>query len=76
MSITQLTKSDSGRYRCSLSGSSSSSFRDFEVTVTDGEFLLTLIKCCQSGAVQLFLISCHISAVPVVDVHVEHEQSF
>ncbi|XP_024653977.2 uncharacterized protein LOC105941289 isoform X2 [Maylandia zebra] len=35
VSITQLTKSDSGRYRCYLSGSSSSSFRDFEVTVTD-----------------------------------------
>ncbi|XP_039878831.1 uncharacterized protein LOC120728132 isoform X1 [Simochromis diagramma] len=31
VSITQLTKSDSGRYRCYLSGS----FRDFEVTVTD-----------------------------------------
>ncbi|XP_063319723.1 uncharacterized protein LOC134618304 [Pelmatolapia mariae] len=35
VSITQLTKSDSGRYRCYLSGSSSSSFREFEVTVTD-----------------------------------------
>ncbi|XP_026010771.1 uncharacterized protein LOC113013808 isoform X3 [Astatotilapia calliptera] len=35
VSITQLTKSDSGQYRCYLSGSSSSSFRDFEVTVTD-----------------------------------------
>ncbi|XP_039878843.1 polymeric immunoglobulin receptor-like isoform X2 [Simochromis diagramma] len=35
VSITQLTKSDSGRYRCLLSGSSSSSSRDFEVTVTD-----------------------------------------
>ncbi|CAI5648859.1 unnamed protein product [Oreochromis niloticus] len=31
VSITQLTKSDSGRDRCYLSGS----FRDFEVTVTD-----------------------------------------
>ncbi|CAI5648840.1 unnamed protein product [Oreochromis niloticus] len=35
VSITQLTKSDSGRYRCYLSGSSSSSSREFEVTVTD-----------------------------------------
>ncbi|KAL3975107.1 hypothetical protein ACER0C_023733 [Sarotherodon galilaeus] len=35
VSITQLTKSDSGRYRCLLSGSSSSSFIEFEVTVTD-----------------------------------------
>ncbi|XP_039460486.1 polymeric immunoglobulin receptor-like isoform X5 [Oreochromis aureus] len=35
VSITQLTKSDSGRYRCLLSGSSSSSSREFEVTVTD-----------------------------------------
>ncbi|XP_039878840.1 polymeric immunoglobulin receptor-like isoform X4 [Simochromis diagramma] len=31
VSITQLTESDSGRYRCYLSGSS----REFEVTVTD-----------------------------------------
>ncbi|CAI5648850.1 unnamed protein product [Oreochromis niloticus] len=35
VSITQLTKSDSGRYRCYLIGSSSSSSREFEVTVTD-----------------------------------------
>ncbi|XP_039460491.1 polymeric immunoglobulin receptor-like isoform X10 [Oreochromis aureus] len=35
VSITQLTKSDSGPYRCLLSGSSSSSSREFEVTVTD-----------------------------------------
>ncbi|XP_019204993.1 uncharacterized protein LOC109196136 [Oreochromis niloticus] len=35
VSITQLTKSDSGRYRCLLIGSSSSSSREFEVTVTD-----------------------------------------
>ncbi|XP_063320555.1 uncharacterized protein LOC134618882 isoform X2 [Pelmatolapia mariae] len=35
VSITQLTKSDSGRYRCFLEGTFSSSFRDFKVTVTD-----------------------------------------
>ncbi|CAI5648851.1 unnamed protein product [Oreochromis niloticus] len=35
VSITQLTKSDSGRYRCYLIGFSSSSSREFEVTVTD-----------------------------------------
>ena len=45
VTITQLTKSDSGRYRCGLGGSSGpDSYTDFDVTVTDGEFLLKVIK--------------------------------
>ncbi|XP_035770473.1 uncharacterized protein LOC102777139 [Neolamprologus brichardi] len=35
VTITQLTESDSGRYRCLLEGSSSRSCRDFEISVTD-----------------------------------------
>ncbi|XP_042265595.1 uncharacterized protein LOC121896033 [Thunnus maccoyii] len=36
VTITQLTKSDSGRYRCGLEGSSvPDSYTDFDVTVTD-----------------------------------------
>ncbi|XP_026010781.1 polymeric immunoglobulin receptor-like isoform X2 [Astatotilapia calliptera] len=46
VSITQLTKSDSGRYRCLLSGSSSSSSRDFEVTVTDAGPSATTTGSC------------------------------
>ncbi|XP_026010770.1 uncharacterized protein LOC113013808 isoform X2 [Astatotilapia calliptera] len=46
VSITQLTKSDSGQYRCYLSGSSSSSFRDFEVTVTDAGPSATTTGSC------------------------------
>uniref|UniRef100_A0A4W6DW94 Immunoglobulin domain-containing protein n=1 Tax=Lates calcarifer TaxID=8187 RepID=A0A4W6DW94_LATCA len=37
VTITNLTKSDSGQYWCALD---SSSLRDFELIVTDGEFLL------------------------------------
>ena len=45
VTITQLTKSDSGRYRCGLGGSSGpDSYTDFDVIVTDGEFLLKVIK--------------------------------
>ncbi|KAL3975108.1 hypothetical protein ACER0C_023734 [Sarotherodon galilaeus] len=37
VTITQLTESDSGRYRCSLNPSpGQGSFRDFEISVTDG----------------------------------------
>lgn len=40
VSITQLTKSDTGLYRCGLGRSSSSAaFVEFEVIVIDGEFL-------------------------------------
>ncbi|XP_076734721.1 polymeric immunoglobulin receptor isoform X4 [Maylandia zebra] len=53
VSITQLTKSDSGRYRCYLSGSSSSSFRDFQVTVTDAPNIyksnFPLCSCSAAG---------------------------
>ena len=45
VTITQLTKSDSGRYRCGLGGSSApDAYTDFDITVTDGEFLLKVIK--------------------------------
>ncbi|XP_022619626.1 polymeric immunoglobulin receptor-like [Seriola dumerili] len=41
VTITQLTTSDSGRYRCRQGRTfSSSSHRDFEIFVSDGEFLL------------------------------------
>ncbi|XP_026010778.1 polymeric immunoglobulin receptor-like isoform X2 [Astatotilapia calliptera] len=46
VSITQLTKSDSGRYRCLLRGSSSSSSRDFAVTVTDAGPSATTTGSC------------------------------
>ncbi|XP_044207439.1 polymeric immunoglobulin receptor-like, partial [Thunnus albacares] len=40
VTITQLTKSDSGRYRCGLGGSSvPDSYWDFELTVTDAATL-------------------------------------
>lgn len=41
VSITNLTKSDSGRYRCSLDKKFfPDSSEEFEIRVTDGEFLL------------------------------------
>ncbi len=52
MTITQLTKSDSGRYWCG-SGRflTPDSYQLFEIIVVDGEFLLKVIKmflCCLS----------------------------
>ena len=45
MAIKQLTKSDSGRYRYGLGGSLvPDSYCDFDVIVTDGEFLLKVTK--------------------------------
>lgn len=45
VSITQLTKSDSGRYRCGLKRNIIvDSHEEFEISVTDGEFLLRDIK--------------------------------
>uniref|UniRef100_A0A7N6BCZ7 Immunoglobulin domain-containing protein n=1 Tax=Anabas testudineus TaxID=64144 RepID=A0A7N6BCZ7_ANATE len=39
VTITQLTESDSGRYRCGLEGS----YRGFELMVTDGVWLLVIV---------------------------------
>ena len=45
VAITQLTKSDSGRYRFGLGGSLvPDDYRDIDVRVTDGEFLLKVTK--------------------------------
>lgn len=45
VSITQLKKSDSGRYRCLLRPSSiSAPHDDFEIAVTEGEFLVEVMK--------------------------------
>ncbi|XP_047457788.1 uncharacterized protein LOC125018128 isoform X2 [Mugil cephalus] len=41
VSITQLKKSDSGWYRCSLDRTLFDSSEDFEITVTEGHFLTT-----------------------------------
>ena len=43
VSITKLTKSDSGWYQCGLERSGPDSNQDFEITVTDGEFLLGVL---------------------------------
>lgn len=46
VSITQLTKADSGRYRCGLERPFlPDSYWEFEVRVTDGEFLLRVSVC-------------------------------
>ena len=45
MTITHLTKSDSGQYRCGLGRELvPDKYTDFEVRVVDGEFLLKVIK--------------------------------
>ena len=45
VTITHLTKSDSGRYRCGLGGDLvPDSYLDFEVRVLDGKFLLRVIQ--------------------------------
>uniref|UniRef100_A0A3B4TQK1 Immunoglobulin subtype domain-containing protein n=1 Tax=Seriola dumerili TaxID=41447 RepID=A0A3B4TQK1_SERDU len=45
VSITQLTKSDSGRYRCGLERPFlPDSYWEFEIRVTDGEFLCKRIE--------------------------------
>lgn len=47
MTITQLTSSDSGLYMCGMGQTlSAASFRQFEVVVVDGEFLLKVMKMC------------------------------
>lgn len=62
VSISPLTKSDSGTYRCGTGASvSAASFTEFELRVTDGEFLLKLQmfesrnmtpdRCCKPTAV-------------------------
>ena len=43
VSISQLTKSDSGWYSCGLNGSTMS-YGHFRITVVDGEFLLNIMK--------------------------------
>uniref|UniRef100_A0A671YSQ2 Immunoglobulin domain-containing protein n=1 Tax=Sparus aurata TaxID=8175 RepID=A0A671YSQ2_SPAAU len=45
VTITNLTKSDSGRYRCGFGTDLvPDSYWDFEIRVSDGEFLLTVFK--------------------------------
>lgn len=45
VTITGLTKSDAGQYRCGLGATLvPDSYTDFEVRVSDGEFLLKVIK--------------------------------
>ena len=45
VTITQLTKSDSGRYRCGLGRSLvPDSYSEFDLIVKDGEFLLKVTK--------------------------------
>lgn len=39
VSIRQLTKRDSGQYWCGLGGFFKDSYHEFNITVTDGEFL-------------------------------------
>lgn len=51
VSIKQLIRSDSGRYRCGLSKSSTSSYREFDVVVAEGEFLLKSWKCATQSSV-------------------------
>lgn len=40
VTITQLTKADTGRYRCGVGRRSRASYEEFEIIVVDGEFLL------------------------------------
>lgn len=45
VSITQLMKSDAGRYRCGVRRAPlPDSYKEFEVIVTDGEFLLKVVE--------------------------------
>ena len=45
VTITQLTKSDSGRYRCGLDiRAAIDPYWEFKIIVTDGEFLLKVMK--------------------------------
>ena len=44
VTITQLRKSDSGRYRCGLNSYRSGPYKQFELVVRDGEFLLKVMK--------------------------------
>ena len=45
VTITQLTKSDSGRYRCGLDVPAAiDPYEEFKIIVTDGEFLLKVMK--------------------------------
>lgn len=63
VSITQLTGSDSGRYRCGLDRTAApDSYRDFDIIITDGEFvprvsvtvLQVKLKCsCVHSSTQL-----------------------
>ena len=46
VTITQLTKSDSGTYQCGL-GRFTFRHQEFEIIVTDGEFQLKYIKLCR-----------------------------
>uniref|UniRef100_A0A3B4XDR5 Immunoglobulin V-set domain-containing protein n=1 Tax=Seriola lalandi dorsalis TaxID=1841481 RepID=A0A3B4XDR5_SERLL len=50
VTIKQLTKSDSGRYRCRL-GTSLSSYDDLEIIVTDGDDAVTTIPLLQPSPV-------------------------
>ncbi len=43
VTITQLTKSDSGRYRCGV-GRQYAECQEFDITVTGGEFLMEVMK--------------------------------
>lgn len=45
VTITNMTKSDSGRYRCAIGNTSVPDiYSDFDIRVSDGEFLLKVIK--------------------------------
>ena len=48
VTITQLRKSDSGRYWCGLNSYRSGPHKQFEITVRDGEFLLKVMKVFSS----------------------------
>lgn len=56
VTITQLNKADTGRYRCGVGRRSRASYEEFEVIVVHGEFLPLNLCCCTSDTAAAILV--------------------
>uniref|UniRef100_A0A8P4KIG2 Immunoglobulin domain-containing protein n=1 Tax=Dicentrarchus labrax TaxID=13489 RepID=A0A8P4KIG2_DICLA len=76
VTITNLTKSDSGRYRCGLGQTLvPGSYRDFEIRVSDGEFLLKIIKLDIFSVFNIFSEFCS-RKINKIKLHCEKNGSY
>ncbi|XP_042265110.1 polymeric immunoglobulin receptor-like [Thunnus maccoyii] len=76
VTFTQLTKSDSGRYRCGLGGSSApDAYTDFDITVIDGTMRANFTKGCLNTVYGSRKFFCKDECKKEEDILVETEEN-